>query len=143
MIAAMVISCWLATTPGASRLLTPFSPDPAPATRQRIIEQARFSPAVGVAVIATSLLVTGVLLGGSFWWWRAKNEDGSDAAFRILARRMRLGASEQALVRTLARERSLPPVTLLVSIETLRAVLQPPRDGGEEAARIWLLKRCP
>lgn len=142
----LVISSWMGVAAGSgpSRLVTPFTPEVAlrAVNPEQIIEATRLSPAAGLMLIIASLVAGAALLGGAFWWWRAKSETPKDAAFRMLASRLRLRPEERALVQTLARERRIAPAGLLVSLDTLRCGLAGARSGGEEAARAWLAKRC-
>ncbi len=127
---------------GPSRLVTPLTPDLAAPPVARVVEATQVAPAIALALILASVLVGVALLVGSLWWWRSKTEAPGDGAFRRLSGRMGLRSDERSLVCALARERGMPPVALLVSLDTLRSLLERTRPGGDEAARAWLLKRC-
>lgn len=129
---------------GPSRLVTPLTPDMLVRTvaPEGIAEASRLSPLGALLLISASLMVGLGVLAWAFWWWRAKSESSGDAAFRVLALRMQLRDPERSLVRVLARERSVQPVALLVSVDFLREALGAARADQHEPARAWLLKRC-
>lgn len=136
---------WLAVAGGGpSRLVTPLTPDVA--VRMVEAEQAArawsLSPWLAIVMIVVSLAMSAGLMAGALWWWRARHETPTEAAMRAMSARMGLRPEERALVRVLARERGVAEVGLLVSCDALREMLRGPRQGGEEAARVWLARRC-
>jgi hypothetical protein len=139
-------AAWLATV-GPSRLLSPLSPGDSPSapasaalaqSASQVVEAARLSPLQAGVLMASSLVVSAAIIAGGFWWWRVKNEPAGDAAFRIMARRMRLRPAERAAICRAAAARRVSPSGLLVSLDALRACL------GEmpEPVRTVLANRC-
>lgn len=85
-----------------------------PATAESAAEASGFS-----AVFWVSLALAGALvIGGCISWlaWRDRRRHAPvERAFRAMARRLRLGRARAELVRVMAEDRDMPPVTLLIS----------------------------
>lgn len=63
-------------------------------------------------------LAAALVVGGAISWlaWRDRRRNAPvERAFRAMSRRLRLGRARAELVRTIAEDRDLPPVALLIS----------------------------